>query len=156
MGRGKFAGELVCLADRDLLAGRAHELGWEITLRDYDPQASRPHELNTLTVLHRPLSVSSRAGHLDKRNASYVLGLLDRAVEGACSGEFPAMVPAPVPKGITNAAGTAFTGHTEYLAGRTRSALPVMLLASPAMRVALATTHLPLREVSSAITIEPL
>jgi 4-hydroxythreonine-4-phosphate dehydrogenase len=146
----------VCLADRDLLAERARKLGWPITLRDYDPRVQRPHEPNILTVLHQPLAAPSNPGQLDKRNARYVLGLLDRAIEGAVSGEFAAIVTAPVHKGVINDAGVAFTGHTEYLAERTSSPLPVMLLASPGMRVALATTHLPLKDVSAAITIDSL
>ena len=152
----ELACELVALGDRDLLAQRAHQLGWPIKLREYDPRVHTPRELNTLTVLHQPLRAASQAGHLDKRNAAYVLGLLDRAVEGARTGEFAAMVTAPVHKGIINDAGVKFTGHTEYLAERTSSPLPVMLLASPVMRVALATTHLPLRAVSDAITVDSL
>ena len=156
MTRQALPCELVCLADRDLLTERARELGWPITFRDYDPRASAPQELNTLTVLHQPLATASKPGQLDERNARYVLELLDRAIEGARSGEFGAMVTAPVHKGVINDAGIAFTGHTEYLAERTSSPLPVMLLASPEMRVALATTHLPLNKVSSAISIESL
>jgi 4-hydroxythreonine-4-phosphate dehydrogenase len=149
-------GELICLADRGLLAERARQLGWQIALRDYDPGAPQPHEPDTLTVLHQPLGTPCKPGQLDKRNARYVLGLLDRAIDGAVSGEFAAMVTAPVHKGVINDAGVAFTGHTEYLAERTGSPLPVMLLAAPGMRVALATTHLPLRNVSAAITVESL
>src|SRR6185295_12987043 len=131
--------ELVCLGDRDLLAERSRQLGWQIALRDYDTtqasqRASRPHEPNTLTVLHQPLGVPSKPGQLDKRNAPYVLGLLDRAIDGAVNGEFTAIVTAPVHKGVVNDAGVAFFGHTEYLAQRTGSALPVMLLAAPGMR----------------------
>jgi 4-hydroxythreonine-4-phosphate dehydrogenase len=156
VARSAIPGELICLADRDLLAERARMLGWQIALRDYDSNARRPHEPNTLTVLHQPLAVPSKPGQLDKRNARYVLGLLDRAIEGAVSGEFAAIVTAPVHKGVINDGGVAFTGHTEYLAERTGAALPVMLLAAPGMRVALATTHLPLKDVSAALTIESL
>src|SRR5262249_24901627 len=152
IARQRRSCELVCLADRDLLAERARQLGWPITLREYDPRVPSPREPNTLTVLHQPLATASKPGQLDERNARYVLGLLDRAIEGARNGEFAAMATAPVHKGVMNDAGIPFTGHTEYLAARTHSPLPVMLLASPDMRVALATTHLPLKEVSSAIT----
>ena len=145
--------ELVCLADRDLLNERAKQLGWPITLREYDPTTPRP---NTLTVLHRPLAAPSKAGQLDERNARYVLDLLDRAIEGTVSGEFAAIVTAPVHKGIINDGGVPFTGHTEYLAEHTGGATPVMMLAAPGMRVALATTHLPLKDVSAALTIESL
>jgi 4-hydroxythreonine-4-phosphate dehydrogenase len=156
VARASFACELVCLADHDLLATRARLLGWPVTLREYDPTARQPHEPNTLTVLHHPLQVPSTPGQLDKRNSPYVLGLLDRAIRGASSGEFAAIVTAPVHKGVINDAGVAFTGHTEYLAEHTNSPLPVMLLAAPGMRVALATTHLPLKQVSAAITVESL
>ena len=148
--------DLVCLADRTLLAERARQLGWQITLRDYDPDTRQKHEPNTLTVLHRPLAVPSKAGELDKRNGRYVLELLDRAISGAVSGEFAAIVTAPVHKGVINDGGVPFTGHTEYLAEHTGGAMPVMLLAAPGMRVALATTHLPLKDVSAALTIESL
>jgi 4-hydroxythreonine-4-phosphate dehydrogenase len=148
--------ELVCLGDRGLLAERSRQLGWPVALRDYDAGTARPHEPNTLTVLHQPLGAPSKPGQLDKRNARYVLGLLDRAIDGAVSGEFAAIVTAPVHKGVINDGGVAFTGHTEYLAQSTASALPVMLLAAPGMRVALATTHLPLKDVSAAITVDSL
>jgi 4-hydroxythreonine-4-phosphate dehydrogenase len=156
IARQRLPYELVCLADRQLLAQRARLLGWDITLREYDPKERRPHEPNTLTVLHQPLSEASQPGQLNSRNARYVLGMLDQAIDGAMSGEFAAMVTAPVHKGVINDAGIAFTGHTEYLAQRTGAPLPVMLLAGPTMRVALATTHLPLKDVSAAITVDSL
>jgi 4-hydroxythreonine-4-phosphate dehydrogenase len=148
--------ELVCLADRELLAERSRQLGWPVTLREYNAATRHPHEPDTLTVLHQPLATKSNPGQLDKRNGPYVLGLLDRAIEGAISGEFAAIVTAPVHKGVINDSGVAFTGHTEYLAEHTGSPRPVMLLATPGMRVALATTHLPLKHVSAAITVESL
>jgi 4-hydroxythreonine-4-phosphate dehydrogenase len=151
-----FPCELVCLADRDLLAGRAGQLGSAVRLRPYNPRVRQPHEPGTLTVLHHPLAAASKPGHLDKRNARYVLGILDRAIDGAVSGEFAAITTAPVHKGIINDAGIAFTGHTEYLAARTHAPLPVMLLASSDLRVALATVHLPLQQVSAAITVDSL
>ncbi len=101
---------------------------------------------------HHALAAPAHPGRLDTANARYVLALLDRAIAGAVSGEFDAIVTAPVHKGIINDAGIAFTGHTEYLAERTRAPLPVMMLATRQLRVALATTHLPLRAVSEAIT----
>ena len=155
LARRELACELVCLADRDLLAERARSLGLNIELRAYDG-TSRRHEPNTLTVEHHPLAAPSEAGRLDTANARYVLDLLDRATDGAMAGEFAAIVTAPVHKGVINDAGVPFTGHTEYLAARTHAPLPVMMLASKAMRVALATTHLPLKDVSAAITTESL
>ncbi|HVO48961.1 MAG TPA: 4-hydroxythreonine-4-phosphate dehydrogenase PdxA [Steroidobacteraceae bacterium] len=148
--------QLVCLADRQLLAERARLTGAAIELRAYDPAVRVAHQANTLTVLHQPLAVASQPGSLDKRNAGYVLALLDRAIDGALSGEFAAIVTAPVHKGVISDSGVPFKGHTEYLAEKTQAALPVMLLASEGLRVALATTHLPLREVSAAITIDSL
>jgi len=114
------------------------------------------HERGTLSVCHIPLAVESMAGQLEVRNARYVLALLDRAIEGALIGEFAAIVTAPVHKGVINDAGVAFTGHTEYLAERTGTPRPVMMLATGEMRVALATTHLPLKAVSDAIDVPSL
>jgi len=156
VARTGFPCELVCLGDRDLLAQRARQIGWKVTLRSYDPAVQQPHDAGTLTVLHRPLTVSGVPGRLDPRNGRYVLELLDRAIEGAVSGEFAAIATAPVHKGIINDAGVPFTGHTEYLAERTHAVRPVMLLATTGLRVALATTHLPLKDVSAAITVESL
>jgi 4-hydroxythreonine-4-phosphate dehydrogenase len=155
MARRELACELVCLGDRNLLAERARRLGLTVELRDYNGTARR-HEPGTLTVEHHPLAAASIAGRLDTANARSVLELLDRATDGAMAGEFSAIVTAPVHKGVIADSGVPFTGHTEYLAERTHVRLPVMMLASQAMRVALATTHLPLRDVSAAITIESL
>jgi 4-hydroxythreonine-4-phosphate dehydrogenase len=126
-----------------------------VELRAYDGTPRR-HEAGSLAVEHRPLARPSTAGRLDTANARYVLDLIDRATDGAISGEFSAIVTAPVHKGVINDSGVPFTGHTEYLAERTRAPLPVMMLASNTMRVALATTHLPLKDVSAAITIDSL
>ena len=95
-------------------------------------------------------------GNLDPANASYVLKTLDRAIDGCLSGEFDAMVTCPVQKSVINEAGIAFTGHTEYLAEQTRSEQVVMLLAAPQLRVALATTHLPISQVAGALTVQGL
>ena len=103
-------------------------------------------------MLDIPLAAPCVAGRLDPANARHVLALLDRATDGCMNGEFAAMVTAPVQKSVINEAGVPFTGHTEYLAARTGAAHPVMLLAADSLRVALATTHLPLRAVSDAIT----
>jgi 4-hydroxythreonine-4-phosphate dehydrogenase len=148
--------ELVCLADRNLLAERARTLNLQVTLRDYDARARVPHTPNTLVVSHHSLAAPCVPGRLDRANSRYVLSLIDRAIDGAVSGEFDAIVTAPVHKGIINDAGVPFTGHTEYLAERTHAALPVMMLATADLRVALATTHLPLKDVSAAITIDSL
>ena len=151
-----YAGKarLVILVDRDLLAARAAALGAGVVLRDYVPGA--PAMPGVLDVLHVPLAVPAEAGKLDAANGPYVLALLDRALAGCRSGEFAGMVTAPVHKGVINEAGVPFTGHTEYLAEQTGTPLVVMMLAGQTergpLRVALATTHLPLREVPDAIT----
>lgn len=128
---------LVVLGDRDLLASRARMLGLDI---------------GALEILHLPLAASAIAGQPNVANARYVLQLLDRALAGCIAGEFSAMVTAPVHKGIINDAGIAFTGHTEYLAEHTGTPRVVMLLAGAGLRVALATTHLALKDVPAAIT----
>ena len=148
--------ELVCLVDRSLLAERASALKLPIALADYTADARAPHTPGRLSVLHVPLGAPSVPGRLDRANARYVLNLIDRAIDGAVSGEFDAIVTAPVQKSVINEAGIPFTGHTEYLAERTRAPLPVMMLATEDLRVALATTHLPLKDVSAAITIDSL
>jgi 4-hydroxythreonine-4-phosphate dehydrogenase len=100
------------------------------------------------------LAVPAVPGKLDPRNAGYVLGILDRAIAGCLKGEFDAMVTAPVQKSVINDAGIAFTGHTEYLAEATGVPRVVMMLVGGGLRVALATTHLPLAKVAHSITQE--
>ncbi len=107
-------------------------------------------------IEHVPLMAAVRPGQLDPRNAQYVLSVLDRAIAGAQSGEFDAIVTAPVHKGVINEAGVPFTGHTEYLAEKTCTPHVVMLLVGGALRVALATTHMPLAQVPAAITPQGL
>jgi 4-hydroxythreonine-4-phosphate dehydrogenase len=133
--------EIVCLGDKSLLAARAGQLG-----------LSFPPANANFRIEHIPLAIPATAGELDPRNARYVLGLLDRALQGCRDGEFAAMVTAPVQKSVINEAGIAFTGHTEYLAAACGAASPVMLLVAGTLRVALATTHLPLHAVGRAIT----
>ncbi|HRE16927.1 MAG TPA: 4-hydroxythreonine-4-phosphate dehydrogenase PdxA [Rhodocyclaceae bacterium] len=145
---------LVVLADRDLLARRAQQTGLSLVLRDYVP--GRAPQNDTLDVLHLPLAVTSVPGQLDAANAPYVLALLDRALAGCRAGEFSGMVTAPVHKGIINQAGIAFSGHTEYLAEKTGTPRVVMMLAGAGLRVALATTHLPLKDVPAALTAAEL
>lgn len=128
---------LVILADRQLMAQRAGSLG-------LDP--------NALEIRHIPLAVPCTPGRLEPGNAPYVLRLLDVALAGCRGGEFAAMVTAPVHKGVINDAGIAFSGHTEYLAERTGTPRVVMMLAGAGLRVALATTHLALKDVPAAIT----
>lgn len=152
---------LVVLGDRHLLAERAAQLGLDVQLVDYAAgEASQPLPPQTLVVCHMPLRTASVAGELATVNGPYVLELLDRALAGCQSGEFAAMATAPVHKGVINAAGIPFTGHTEYLADETGTPLVVMMLAGETprgpLRVALATTHLPLKDVPAAITADVL
>lgn len=105
-----------------------------------------------LYVIHVPLAAPCVPGELNPANSAYVLHTLRRAVQGCQSGEFSGMVTAPVHKGIINDAGIPFTGHTEFLAELTQTPQVVMMLAGGGMRVALATTHLALRDVPDAIT----
>ncbi len=107
-------------------------------------------------IEHVPLRRPRTPGKLDPANSRYVLEVLDRAIDGCLRGEFDAMVTAPVQKSVINDAGIVFTGHTEYLAERARAAHVVMMLVGGGLRVALATTHLALKEVPAAITTENL
>lgn len=148
----------VILGDRDLLAGRAEAIGLNVAFRDFCPET--PVDRDRLDVLHVPLPSPAVAGQLNPANGAYVLALLDRALAGCNSGEFAAMVTAPVHKGVINEAGVHFIGHTEYLAEKTGTPLVVMMLAGNTergpLRVALVTTHLPLKEVPVAITADVL
>ena len=150
----EFTASIVILADRQLMAARAAATGFTGVLRDWDglhADALAPQP-NTLNILHCPLAETALPGQLNPRNAPYVLNLLDVALAGCRSGEFAAMVTAPVHKGVINAAGVPFTGHTEYLAEKTGTPRVVMMLAGGGLRVALVTTHLPLKDVPAAIT----
>lgn len=128
---------LVVFGDRDLLAARARLLGLEAESPD---------------IRHVALRAPCVPGRLDPANSPYVLEMLDRAIAGCVSGEFSAMVTAPLHKGVINDAGIPFTGHTEYLAKKTATPRVVMMLAGAGLRVALATTHLALKDVPAAIT----
>jgi len=161
LAQAKEAFRVVVLGDRELLAERARQTGIAARFRSWpECAASADSEAGTLDILHCPLAAPAQAGKPDPANASYVLALLDRALSGCASGEFAAIVTAPVHKGIINEAGIPFTGHTEYLAEKTGTHRVVMMLAGAAgqtpsphyLRVALATTHLPLKEVAAAIT----
>jgi len=143
--------QLVVIADRELLRERAQLLRLPLELTDYLPNVALGPRVGRLQVLHVPLNEPAAPGKLNLANARYVLKTLERAVAGCSSGEFAAMVTAPVHKGVINDAGIAFTGHTEYLSQLTHSQV-VMMLVGGGMRVTLATTHLPLKDVAAAIT----
>ncbi|MDY7803629.1 4-hydroxythreonine-4-phosphate dehydrogenase PdxA [Burkholderia stagnalis] len=138
------------LGDAALLAGRAAAVGadWPALVAG-----------GRIAVAGQPLAAPARAGELNAANGRYVLALLDAAIDGAVAGEYDAIVTAPLQKSTINDAGVPFTGHTEYLAERTGTPRVVMMLAGTGatpLRVALATTHLPLKDVSAALTIDGL
>ena len=139
------------LADPDMLAQRAALLKLDIRIEETIQPPEHPAPPGTLHVHPMRLAAPSTPGHLDERNAPYVLECLRLAAEGCLEGRFGALVTGPVHKGIINDAGIPFSGHTEFLA-EIADSYPVMMLACPGLRVALATTHLPLRAVSDAIT----
>jgi 4-hydroxythreonine-4-phosphate dehydrogenase len=149
--------ELVVAGDTQVLQARAQQLQKPLALVPYSPGSTpTAHRAGTMQVLHVPVASIVRPGQLDRTNARHVLQLLDRAIDGCIAGEFAAMVTAPVQKSVINDAGIKFSGHTEYLAERSGGAHPVMMLTNGSLRVALATTHLPLKDVSAAITGELL
>ncbi|MCP5141517.1 MAG: 4-hydroxythreonine-4-phosphate dehydrogenase PdxA [Chromatiales bacterium] len=141
---------LIAIADPGLLERRAKQLGQPLKLREFDPDddTSAPGELLFRRV---PLAAVETPGQLDPANGAYVLDTLREAVRLCLDGSVGGMVTGPVHKGVINDAGVPFTGHTEFLAELT-DAYPVMMLAAPGLRVALATTHLPLHAVPAAIT----
>lgn len=155
IARQPWPAELVVLGDARLLASRARALGRQVGIAEFTPglppAAARA---GRIVVLDTPLPVPVVAGRLDRQNAPWVLDLLHQAGAGCQQGWFDALVTAPVHKGIINDAGMPFTGHTEYLARLTGSETPVMLLVAGTLRVALVTTHLPLKDVPAAITRE--
>ncbi len=144
--------ELVAVADPALLLARARQLQLPLHIEEFNPsqrRIARPPGHLAVMAVRCPSPV--RCGHPDAANAAYTLATLDRASDGCLDGTFDAMVTGPVHKAVINDAGFAFTGHTEYLAARCGGLRPVMMLAAPGLRVALATTHLPLQQVSAHI-----
>ncbi|CAJ3203730.1 4-hydroxythreonine-4-phosphate dehydrogenase PdxA [Burkholderia pseudomallei] len=151
------------LGDAGLIAARAAAVGLDwtrMTAAGGGAHVANAHvTVAHVTVAHRALAAPAEAGKLNPANGRYVLDLLDAAIDGALAGEYDAIVTAPLQKSTINDAGVPFTGHTEYLAERTRTPHVVMMLAGTGerpLRVALATTHLPLRDVSAALTIDGL
>jgi 4-hydroxythreonine-4-phosphate dehydrogenase len=145
------------LGNLDVLRSRAKQLARHvdfIELGENDP--TPPHTVGKLAVQSLPVATPVVAGRLDHRNSQHVLALLDEAANGCMQDRYAAMVTGPVHKGIINDAGIAFTGHTEYLAARSNTEKVVMMLTGGDLNVALATTHLPLSEVSRALTREEL
>ena len=149
--RDSFDARLVIIGDQELIKQRANQLGSTQQYIDYD-STQKDMAPNLLEIMHVPLAAPCKAGELNKDNANYVLKTLELACKGCLSGEFDAMVTAPVQKDIINQAGIPFSGHTEYLAEICGVKKPVMLLTTNRLRVALATIHMPLREVPDTIT----
>ena len=148
--------ELVVCACPSLLLARAKALNLPIRLLDYRPGYAKPQAAGTLTVLPVKLAEAAVPGQLNVANGPYVVETLARACDGALRGEFAALITGPVQKSIINDAGIPFSGHTEFFADRSQCQRVVMMLATEELRVALATTHLPLSEVSAAITQQSL
>ena len=144
-----FEARLVVIGDLDMLRARAEALGTGTVFISY---ADKSANSAAIEVIDHPLSQPCTPGQLDSANADYVLAILERACKACLDGEFDAMVTAPVQKEIINRAGIPFTGHTEFLAEICQAPRPVMLLIAEQLRVALITTHLPLRDVADAIT----
>jgi len=155
MAQQSYPFEIVALADARVLRERARLLGLPLNIEDFNGKIKPvPHQASTLKVYNQCCANTPRCGSLDPANVNYVLDSLRTAVAGCQRGEFAALVTGPVHKGNINNAGIAFTGHTEFLAELTKTPHVVMMLATTGLRVALVTTHIPLREVSGRITPE--
>lgn len=148
--------DIVALGDPELLVKRARQLRLDLNLDDFVSSKRSAQTARHIKVLPVTLRAPVIAGKLNPVNARYVLDLLDRALAGCLNSEFDALVTTPVHKGVINDAGIAFTGHTEYLANRCGTSAPVMLLTTGNLRVALATTHMPIKDVPQAITPDAL
>lgn len=141
----------------EVLAERARLMGKDVKLVELgEDDETPPHTYGRLAVQSLPLAAAVRPGRLDTLNSRHVLALLDAALSGCMNGKFNAMVTGPLHKGVINDAGMPFTGHTEYLAEKSGTRKVVMMLVGGGLRVALATTHLPLRDVAAAITPDSL
>ena len=158
LAQQKLNAKLIVLCDPELLKQRAHLLQLPVNVHILDSlECDIPeHKPGTIHVYPVPLSEPVIAGELNANNSAYVVRMLDIATQACLSGIAHAVVTGPVHKGIINDAGVVFTGHTEYLAELTKSPLPVMMLQTEGLRVALATTHVPLRDVANVITRQRL
>lgn len=147
---------IVVVACKTLLADRARQLGLVVELHDWHPGQTPDTRAGHVSVCHVEGCASTVAGRLHAGNSQYVLDTLTTAARGCLNGDFDGMVTAPVHKGVINEAGIAFSGHTEFLQELCGVERVVMMLATEELRVALVTTHLPLKDVSAAITPERL
>jgi len=156
LSRRRLPARIVVIADRELLKERARGLGVPVKVVSYSGDAGTGSRAGTLVVRHVPLAQAAVAGRLNPANSGYVLRTLEIAADACREGAFDALVTAPLQKSVINDAGIAFTGHTEFLAARTGAEHVVMLLVGGGLRVALATTHLALKDVARHITAEGL
>lgn len=146
----QFNARLIVISDQQLLEQRAKNLGKKLNLVPYN-KTTIP-TAGSLEIIHQPLNQPAEIGKLNVKNAKYVLECIKKATLGCLYNEFDAIVTGPIQKDIINDAGIAFTGHTEYLAELCDTPLPLMMLATDSLRVALVTIHMPLKDVSDAIT----
>ena len=142
---------IVIIADSNLLTERANQLGRKIAFSSYN---ARDIDIQGVEVLNIECEHPVIAGQGDPNHTNYILKTLDRAIEGCLSGEFDAMITGPVNKEMMSRSGTSFMGHTEYLAQKTGTDHPVMLMMNESMKVALVTTHIPLSLVASHVICE--
>lgn len=154
LARAGESAHIVVVADPALLEKRAKTLGWDVRLREFDPDRERLARTNELVVMAQPLPNKQVCGKPDPVNSASLLEGIRRAVTGCREGLFSGLVTAPLQKSAIIEAGIAFTGHTEYLAQLLSARMPVMLLVAARLRVALASTHLPLRNVPDYLTRE--
>ena len=149
----EFPARLVVLADPELLKDRAKTLGLSANIQSLNnANDAPPHRQGVISVLPIKLAKPATAGILDVENSPYVLETLKQAGEGCIQKAFDAIVTPPVHKGVLCETGVHFSGHTEFFQVQCRSPHVVMMLATEAMKVALVTTHLPLKDISAAIT----
>ncbi len=156
LAQERINADIIALASPDLLNDRAAQLGLPIELVEFSPESALGPAPGRLYFIEHPLSAPVEAGRANPDNAGYVLDCIKSAVDGCLSGQFAAVVTAPVNKAVLNDAGYAFSGHTEFIAALCQCPRPVMMLANETLRVALVTTHLPLAQVPAAITGEKL
>ncbi len=152
IAKSPWSGRAVVIGDPDMIAERAATIGQPTNIREYDPE--RPARQGELQVLPVPLEAATKIGAPNPDHAASLLAGLRRGVEGCRSGEFAALVTTPLQKSNIIDGGFPFSGHTEYLAELTGTTTPVMLLCNNKLRVALATTHIPLKDVPDALTVE--
>jgi 4-hydroxythreonine-4-phosphate dehydrogenase len=148
----RLPARIVVVADAGLLEERARRLRLAVRVQPYSGADGAAFRRGSLLVHHIPLARRAVPGRLDPANSRYVLRTLEAAIDGCADGTYSAMATGPVQKSVISAAGIPFTGHTEFLAERTRTRTVVMMLVGGGMRVALATTHLALKDVAGSIT----